>query len=118
MSIDLRLEVISKKERIGDWEIDAVIGKENKGAILTATERKTGVLLTKKLPKGKNAKDLAMELFYLLLAYKKIILSITSDEEIRTVYYKINRRPRTSHNFDSPWKVFSSALNNPVALVT
>jgi IS30 family transposase len=52
---------------------------ENKGAILTATERKTGFLLTKKLPKGKNAKELAMELYYLLLPYKKRVLSITSD---------------------------------------
>jgi IS30 family transposase len=32
-------------------------------ANLTVTERKTGFLLIKKLPKGKNAKDLAMELF-------------------------------------------------------
>jgi IS30 family transposase len=33
----------------------------------------------KKLPKGKNAKALAKELFYLLLPYKQWVLSITSD---------------------------------------
>jgi hypothetical protein len=40
-----------------------VIGKEGKGAILTATERKTGFLLMKKLKRGKNAKSLAREFF-------------------------------------------------------
>jgi IS30 family transposase len=33
----------------------------------------------KKLLKGKNAKALGSELFYLLLPYKKMVLSITSD---------------------------------------
>jgi hypothetical protein len=33
-------------------------------------ERTTGFLLMKKLPKGKNAKALAKELFFLLLSYK------------------------------------------------
>ncbi|KAA6310983.1 hypothetical protein EZS27_037809, partial [termite gut metagenome] len=28
-----------------DWEIDTIAGKENKGAILTVTERITGCLL-------------------------------------------------------------------------
>jgi IS30 family transposase len=79
VSIDLRPVIINKRERVGDWEIDTIVGKENKGAILTVTERKTGFLLIKKLPKGKNAKDLAMELFYLLLPYKKMVWSITSD---------------------------------------
>jgi IS30 family transposase len=37
---DLRPDVINRKERFGDWEIDTVVGHENKGgAILTATER-------------------------------------------------------------------------------
>jgi IS30 family transposase len=33
----------------------------------------------KKLPKGKNAKALAKELFFLLLPYKDHVFSITSD---------------------------------------
>ncbi|MDR3183934.1 MAG: IS30 family transposase [Prevotellaceae bacterium] len=45
VSIDLRPEKINLKERFGDWEIDTIVGKEGKGAILTATERTTGFLL-------------------------------------------------------------------------
>jgi IS30 family transposase len=87
VSIDLRPDIINQKERFGDWElrsnrrsqIDTVAGPENKGAILTATERTAGFLLMKKLSKGKNAKALAKELFFLLLPYKQCVLSITSD---------------------------------------
>ena len=67
----LRLDGINRKERLSDWEIDTIVGKEKKGAILTATKRKTSFLLMKKLSKEKNAKDLALELFYLLVPYKK-----------------------------------------------
>jgi IS30 family transposase len=69
VSIDLRPEVVNKKERVGGWEVDTIVGKGGKGAILTVPERKTGFLLIKKLPKEKNAKGLAEALFHLLLPY-------------------------------------------------
>jgi hypothetical protein len=62
VSIEQRPESISLQQRFGDWEIDTIAGKENDGAIVTLTERKTGFLLIKKLSKGKNAKALAKEL--------------------------------------------------------
>jgi IS30 family transposase len=111
-SINLRPEVINKKERIGDWEIDTIVGKDNKGAILTATERKTGFLLTKKLLKGKNAKNLAVELFYLLLPYKKMVLSITADN--RSEFYehkKIAKLLDTAFYFAHPYSSWERGLN-------
>ncbi|KAA6337903.1 hypothetical protein EZS27_014054 [termite gut metagenome] len=62
VSIEQRPESINLQQRFGDWEIDTIAGKENDGAIVTLTERKTGFLLIKKLSKGKNAKALAKEL--------------------------------------------------------
>ncbi|MDR2470448.1 MAG: hypothetical protein LBD27_08260 [Tannerella sp.] len=35
VSIDMREDIINSKQRFGDWEIDTIIGKEGKGAILT-----------------------------------------------------------------------------------
>ena len=72
LSINMREEIINNKERMGDWEIDTIAGKEDKGAILTVTERQTGLLLMKKLPKGKNAKGLYAAVFQLILLYKKL----------------------------------------------
>jgi len=39
ISIDDRPDIVEKKERIGDWEGDTVIGKGQKGALLTLAER-------------------------------------------------------------------------------
>ncbi len=41
VSIDLRSDVINNKEHFGDWEIDLIIGKDRKGAIVTIAERTT-----------------------------------------------------------------------------
>ena len=38
-SIELRPEIVNKRLRIGDWEVDSVIGKLNKSSIVTLVER-------------------------------------------------------------------------------
>jgi IS30 family transposase len=47
VSIDERPQVVDDKERIGDWEIDLVIGKGHSGALVTIVERKTSFTVTK-----------------------------------------------------------------------
>jgi len=39
MSIDERPSVVDDKSRIGDWEIDTVLGKGHSGALVTIVER-------------------------------------------------------------------------------
>jgi IS30 family transposase len=39
VSIDDRPKIIEERDRIGDWEIDLVIGKNHKGAIVTIVDR-------------------------------------------------------------------------------
>ncbi|KAA6311188.1 hypothetical protein EZS27_037635, partial [termite gut metagenome] len=110
--IEQRDEIINRKQRIGDWEIDTMVGQENQGAILTATERKTGFLLMKKLPKGKNAKTLAKELFFLLLPYKDHVLSITSDNGTEFYEYKwIAQKLDTDYCFAHPYSSWERGLN-------
>ena len=46
-------------KRFGDWEMDTIIGKNGKGAILTLTERSTNFLIACKLKRGKNANESA-----------------------------------------------------------
>jgi IS30 family transposase len=106
VSIEKRPDVINDRQRFGDWEIDLIVGKENKGAILTAVERQTGFLMTKKLKRGKNAKSLAKELFCMFLPYKKHILSITSDNgsefyEHKQIAKMLNCRYFFAHPYSS-----------------
>lgn len=60
------------------WKGITIIGKNNKGAILTINERKTGWLWTYKLP-SKEAKYVAAATVQLLRPYKGRIHTITSD---------------------------------------
>lgn len=50
-SIDVRPEIVNTRERIGDWEIDTIIGQEKTARIYTAAERKSGYLLADLLKK-------------------------------------------------------------------
>ncbi|WP_255301848.1 hypothetical protein [Butyricimonas sp. Marseille-P3923] len=71
-----RLDIINTRERFEDFEIDTIIWKDNKGAIVTLTERRTNFLIMEKLEKGKNANELARVMVWLLFSYKKFIHSI------------------------------------------
>ncbi len=45
VSIDERPDVVEERSRIGDWEVDTVIGKAHKQALVSLTERKSGLAL-------------------------------------------------------------------------
>jgi len=112
VSIDLRPDVVNKKQRFGDWEIDTIVGKENKGAIITIVERKTNFLMMKKLVTGKNAKALSKALIDMLLPYKSFIHSITSDNGTEFADHKrISKKLNTDFYFAHPYSSWERGLN-------
>lgn len=78
ISIDERPEIVDNRERVGDWEIDTVLGKHGTGAMVTILERKTRFYLTKKAP-SKSAKDVTKATIDMLLPYKEFVHTITAD---------------------------------------
>lgn len=64
--------------RFGDWEMDLVIGKGQKSAVLTMIERKTNMFLQTKLT-SKKPNVVAKAAWRLLLPYKANVLTITTD---------------------------------------
>jgi transposase, IS30 family len=50
ISIDDRPMIVSEKTRLGDWEIDTVIGKNHQGALVTLVDRVSKLTLIKKVP--------------------------------------------------------------------
>ena len=63
----------------GDFEMDTIVGKGGKGAIVTLVERNSNFTFARKLPQGKNAKALAQAVILMLLPYIGKIRSITTD---------------------------------------
>lgn len=65
--------------RFGDWEMDLIIGKNGKGAIITLCERSRNYLLMERLPYGKNPDKVAETVVKLLYPYRRNVLTITTD---------------------------------------
>ena len=76
--ISQRPAIVDKKERLGDLEIDLIIGKDHKGALLTINERVTGQLKMTHL-EGKGAKEIELRTLELLEEWIPFIKTITSD---------------------------------------
>jgi IS30 family transposase len=112
VSIDRRPDIVDTKQRFGDWEIDTVIGKDGKGAILTMTERKTGFLLMEKLAYGKQADALADVVIRLLYAYKKNTNTNTSDNGSEfAAHQQIAKKLQLDFFFAHPYSSWERGLN-------
>ncbi|WP_241816862.1 IS30 family transposase, partial [Vibrio tasmaniensis] len=78
VSIDDRPRIADSKERLGDREIDTVLGKHGTGAMMTILERKTRFYVVKKVP-SKSADDVIKATIELLMPYKEHVHTITAD---------------------------------------
>lgn len=77
-SIDERPEIVDEKSRIGDWEIDLIVGKNGKGGILTMVERATSFLVMANTY-GKTAEAIKKQVINGLAPYKEKVFTITND---------------------------------------
>lgn len=68
-------------KRFGDWEMDLVIGKDQKSQVLTLFERSHSFFIQTKLPSKKPA-DVAIAVIRLLRPYKKYVITITTGNGI------------------------------------
>ena len=78
VDIDKRPEVANKRQRIGDWEADTIIGKQHQGAIVTLDERQSKLRLAAPLS-GKKALRVKEAMVSLLAPFKPYVKTITFD---------------------------------------
>jgi IS30 family transposase len=79
VSIHYRPPQVESREEFGHWEMDLIESADRKEYILTLVERKTRFLEMIKLPRGKQAKDVAKAVFLCLLPYLRYVKTITTD---------------------------------------
>ena len=79
VGIEERPGIVDKRERFGDWEMDTIVGRNGTGVIVVLTERLTRFTMMARSPKGKNAKAVADTVIDLLLPYKSVVHTITTD---------------------------------------
>ena len=77
-SIEERPAIVSTRKRLGDWEVDTLIGKQQKQALLTLTERKSRFTLLGKLSR-RTAQTVRQQVCKLLLPVRHKVHTLTSD---------------------------------------
>ena len=78
VSIHDRPEVVETRGRVGDWEIDLMIGKGHSGALLTIVERKHRYSVAARID-DKTAQGVTRATIALLEPLKEYVLTITAD---------------------------------------
>lgn len=87
VDISLRPDIVDEKKRFGDFEIDTIIGRNRKGAIMTTNDRCTHLVLIRQyIPKGTD-------------------FSEPTDEKIAEIEWKLNNSPRKSLCYLTPIKL-------------
>ena len=78
VDIDMRPKIVDEKYRFGDCEIDTVIGKNHKGALLTINDRATNLTWIELLD-GKEAEPVTEKTINALKPIKEMLYTITAD---------------------------------------
>jgi IS30 family transposase len=109
--IDKRPKIVEKKSRIGDLEIDTVIGKNHKGALVTVVDRKSKFTLIKNVP-NKEASVVTKALIEMITPIKAITKTITSDNGKEFAYHKeVSEALNTDFYFANPYHSWERGLN-------
>lgn len=109
--ISKRPTVVDHKKRIGDWEIDTVIGSNHKGALVTIVDRASKFTLIKKV-QSKHADVVTQATIDLLYPLRKLTHTITSDNGKEFAYHEvISKTLDTSFYFANPYHSWERGLN-------
>ena len=111
VSIDDRPAVVDTKKRIGDWEIDTVIGKNHKGALVTIVERHSKFTLIKRVA-DKKAGRVTAATIELLKPFRKQVHTITADNGKEFAQHSLIAKDLKSHFFFAhPYHSWERGLN-------
>ena len=78
MSIERRPAEVESRQRLGDWEVDTMIGKRHKQAIVTLVERKSRLVLLRKVEQ-RTAEAVQDAITHLLEPWTHDVHTITAD---------------------------------------
>ena len=111
VGIENRPAIVDRKTRIGDWEADTIVGKNQKSALLTLVERVTRYTIICKLDNLK-AEDTARAAIRVLKAYKARVHTITMDNGKEFYQHtKIAKALKAKTYFCRPYHSWEKGLN-------
>ena len=111
VSISQRPDIVNKKIRLGDWEMDTIVGANNKGAITTVVDR-VSMFVKISTPTTKQADKVESEIKRILLPLKDKVKTITSDNGFEFTNHKnISNALNCDYYFCHPYSSWERGLN-------
>ena len=111
VSIDQRPAIVEEKSRIGDWEIDLVIGGQRQGALGSLVERRSRYTLLGKVG-SKQAEQVAAVAIELLAPHKEHTHTITADNGKEFAHHAtISQALDAAVYFAHPYHAWERGLN-------
>jgi IS30 family transposase len=111
ISIDQRPAVVDTRSRVGDWELDTIIGKGHKQAIVSLTERKSRLTLFAKV-KRKSAELVSRSIQRLLEPISSKVFTLTSDNGKEFArHQEISTALNADFYFAHPYSSWERGLN-------
>jgi len=111
VSIDRRPKIVDMRRRIGDWEVDTIIGKNHKQAMVSLTERKSRLTLIRKVER-KTAQAVSEAVINLLVSLSRKAHTITADNGLEFAHHEaIAQALNAKFYFAHPYASWERGLN-------
>jgi IS30 family transposase len=111
VSIDKRPEIVNSRQRLGDWEVDTVIGKGQQQAIVTLTERKSRLGLIRKVDQ-RTAQAVKEAILVLLQPWMAQTHTLTSDNGKEfALHQQIAEQLQATFFFSHPYSAWERGAN-------
>ena len=111
VGIEHRPEIVNQKARIGDIEIDTIIGANHKGAIITIVDRVTKFTWLILIDRA-TAQEVAKKIIEFLISIKDHLHTITSDNGKEfSAHQDIAKALQIDYYFANPYASWERGLN-------
>ena len=111
IDIDERPNIVEAKTRIGDWELDTIIGAGQKGVIVSMVDRASKLTKLAKVSR-KTAKEVTGALVKRLKPIQDFVLTLTADNGMEFAYHQeVSNILKTEFYFAKPYHSWERGLN-------
>jgi transposase, IS30 family len=110
-SIEERPAIVNNRKRLGDWEVDTLLGRNHKQALVTLTERKSRFTLLGKVSQ-RTAQAVQDQISRLLLPICDKVHTLTSDHGKEFAYHEqIAQLLQLKYYFAHPYAAWERGTN-------
>jgi len=111
VSIEKRPVIVEQRQRLGDWEVDTIVGKRHQQAIVTLIERKSRFALLRKVEQ-RNADQVSHAMIDLLQPVEDRVHTITADNGKEFAdHEKVARELKADFFFAHPYSAWERGSN-------